>query len=265
MGTIGPLARGPADLGLVLDALAGPDSPQSTAWRLTLPAPRADTLHGYRIAAWLDDPACPVDAAVGDRLAAAVAGLRAAGAKVDEVSAPVDLRGSYRLFQRLCQPWMSLALTDAQFAEMCAVAAADGVGSHATWARDVTARGRDIAMAREERQDLIGRWAEFFRAYDALLCPVTPTPALPHAGGATPRRLRVNGTERDWWDQVIWVQAVSAAHLPVAVVPVGRAGGLPVGVQVVGPYLEDRTVVDLAARFDEVLEGYVPPPGYSTA
>jgi amidase len=264
MGTIGPLARGPADLGLVLDVLAGPDSPQATAWRLTLPAPRADTLSGYRIAAWLDDPGCPVDGAVGDRLAAAVAVLRAAGAKVEDVSAPVDLRGSYRLFQRLCQPEISPALTDAQFGELCAVAAADGGGAHATWARDVTARGRDIALAREERQELIGRWAEFFRAYDALLCPVTPTPALPHAGAA-PRRLTVNGKQRDWWDQVIWVQAVSAAHLPVAVVPVGHAGGLPVGVQVVGPHLEDRTVVDLAGRLDEVLEGYVPPPGYSTA
>jgi amidase len=65
---------------------------------------------------------------------------------------------------------------------------------------------------------------------------------------------------------VIWTQAISAVHLPVASVPVGHtAAGLPVGMQVVGPYLGDRTVVDLAGRLGEVLEGYRPPPGYSAA
>jgi amidase len=52
-------------------------------------------------------------------------------------------------------------------------------------------------------------------------------------------------------------------HLPVAAVPVGRApDGLPVGVQVVGPYLEDRTVVDVAVRISAVVGGFASPPGY---
>jgi amidase len=43
---------------------------------------------------------------------------------------------------------------------------------------------------------------------------------------------------------------------------VGRtAAGLPVGIQVVGPYLEDRTALWLAARLAEVTGGYVVPPG----
>jgi amidase len=35
-----------------------------------------------------------------------------------------------------------------------------------------------------------------------------------------------------------------------------------VGLQVVGPYLEDRTVLDVARRLAEVVGGYVPPPGF---
>ena len=45
--------------------------------------------------------------------------------------------------------------------------------------------------------------------------------------------------------------------------PVGRTrGGLPVGMQIVGPYLEDRTPIDFARRIGEVMGGFTPPPGY---
>jgi len=50
--------------------------------------------------------------------------------------------------------------------------------------------------------------------------------------------------------------------LPSTVIPVGRtAGGLPVGVQIVGPYLEDRTPLAFARCAEAVLGGFVPPPG----
>jgi amidase len=46
------------------------------------------------------------------------------------------------------------------------------------------------------------------------------------------------------------------------VVPVGRtASGLPVGIQIVGPYLEDRTTLAVGRLIEEVLGGFVAPPG----
>jgi amidase len=52
------------------------------------------------------------------------------------------------------------------------------------------------------------------------------------------------------------------AYLPATAVPVGRtSAGLPVGVQVVGPYLEDRTTLAAARCIEEVLGGFVVPPG----
>jgi amidase len=35
--------------------------------------------------------------------------------------------------------------------------------------------------------------------------------------------------------------------------------GLPVGVQIVGPYLEDRTAIDVARQFERILGGYRAP------
>src|SRR5436305_1741457 len=83
------VAWGAAELGLVLDVLvldviAGPDPGQAVGWRLALPPPRSETLSGYRIGVWPDDPGCPVDTGVGDAIAAAVDALRAAGATLTE-------------------------------------------------------------------------------------------------------------------------------------------------------------------------------------
>lgn len=53
------------------------------------------------------------------------------------------------------------------------------------------------------------------------------------------------------------------AYLPSTVAPIGlAANGLPVGVQIVGPYLEDYTTIDFAGRLADVIGGYQPPPGY---
>jgi amidase len=69
---------------------------------------------------------------------------------------------------------------------------------------------------------------------------------------------------RSYYDTLTaWAGLAGMAYLPATVAPVGRiAGGLPVGMQVVGPYLEDRTSIDFARRLAEVVGGYERPPGY---
>jgi len=62
---------------------------------------------------------------------------------------------------------------------------------------------------------------------------------------------------------MFWVFFATLAGLPATVAPIGKTGdGLPVGMQVVGPYLEDATPVDVAARMAEVVGGFEPPEGY---
>ena len=76
------------------------------------------------------------------------------------------------------------------------------------------------------------RWSQFFDRFDALLCPVSPVPAIPHDHDPdmVGRRVVINGEPREYWDQVRWIAAASACHLPATSVPVGLTqSGLPVG------------------------------------
>ncbi len=267
LGVMGPLGRSAADLGLLLDVLAGPDAWDAVGWRLALPPARHGSLRGYRVAAWLDDPYCPVDAAVRARGEETVAALRAAGVAVDTEARPVpDLGAAYRCYERLLWPVMSGGMAPDEVEEMARVAALatpDDANAFDRFTRAVTLRHRDWVAVDEERQQLRARWAEFFTRFDVLLCPITTTAAIPHdhAGTLLSRTIRVNGAERPYLDQIVWAGLVTMALLPSTVAPVGRTpDGLPVGLQVVGPYLEDRTTVDFAARLAEVIGGYEPPP-----
>jgi amidase len=49
--------------------------------------------------------------------------------------------------------------------------------------------------------------------------------------------------------------------LPATVIPLGlTAQGFPVGVQIVGPWLQDRTPLKLAELIERKFGGFVPPP-----
>jgi amidase len=98
-----------------------------------------------------------------------------------------------------------------------------------------------------------------------LLCPVILTPTfVQDASEFTSRTIVVNGETRSYVEHIQWPGLISMALLPSTVIPVGRtAGGLPVGVQIVGPYLEDRTPLAFAAAAERELGGFVPPPDFA--
>jgi amidase len=266
LNVAGPLARDAEDLELAFGLLAGPDDSQAKAWRLKLPPPRGRALGNYRILVWLDDEACRVDREVLEVLDAAVGQLEAAGATLEEGSGPIPLRDAIRVHRTLLMGVSCSGPTDEQFAGMvAAVQAGAGAGDddasrHLRW---LTQSKREWNAVNEERAQMVRRWQEFFERYDAVLCPVCAVAAIPH--DHTPqleaRRVIINGEPREYWDQVCWISMASAFYLPAVSVPVGvTASGLPVGLQIIAPHLEDRTALDLAGRVAQVTGGFVPPP-----
>jgi len=150
------------------------------------------------------------------------------------------------------------------FAALAAQLPPDDDSQMARSVRYATLRHRDWLFAHEERERVRARMASFFRDVDALLMPVTAVPAIPHDHSEpfTDRRIRVNQDDRHYTDLFGWITLATLAYLPATVAPVGRTrDGLPVGIQIVGPYLEDRTTLAVARHVTKVLGGFSPPPG----
>jgi amidase len=132
-------------------------------------------------------------------------------------------------------------------------------------ARAWSAPVKVFQAAERERIGARAVWQAYFRTHDAFLLPTAFVPAFAH--DHTPmgqRRLSTAGGARPYFDLSFWISFASLAGLPATTAPIGlTAGGLPVGIQILGPYLEDATPIDLASRLADLVGGFVPPPGYA--
>jgi amidase len=269
ISVVGPLARAPEDLALSLEVCAGADLWHAPGWTLTLPGAKSTRLKDWRIAVWLDDPHCAVDAAVSDRIAAAAQALARAGATVSLDARPdFDTGESHRAFIALLRAATSGRMPDALYDEkvrLAAQLAGDDCSYRALEARGITIRHRDWLAANERRFALRVAWRHFFERWDALLCPISPTTAFPHdhEPDRIKRTLAVNGKRTAYSDQLFWAGIAGIAYLPATVAPVGLAAdGLPVGVQIVGPEYGDRGTIELARLLAREIGGFRAPRGF---
>ena len=111
----------------------------------------------------------------------------------------------------------------------------------------------DLADAEIKRTQLHGRVAEFFGKYDFLLCPVTSVPPFPIEQEYV---TEVNGRKLDNYIQ--WMAtcyAITVTDHPAISAPAGFTDeGLPVGLQIVGGYRQDFSVLQMAKAFESATQ-----------
>jgi amidase len=269
LNVVGPMARSADDLALALEVLAGPDAPLATAYRLALPPPRHESLKDFRVLVIDQHPLLPTDNAVRIALERLADNLAKAGAKVARASPLVpDLALQGRTYQTLLTGFLGADMPVESYERMRQVAAGipkDDNGLDAVGARGWVLSHRDWIWADRMRAELVGRWRVLFGEFDVVVCPIMPTPAFPHNHDEPrARRIYIDGNHYAYLDQTVWAGVATLTGQPATAVPIGRSEqGLPIGAQVIGPYLEDRTTIAFAGLIERAFGGFVPPPGYA--
>jgi amidase len=272
MGVQGPLARSAEDLELALDVAAGPEVGEDTAWRLSIPPARRDRLSEFRIAMLPPIDWLPVDveiAAALDDLGSRLGrlGCRVKAAKPDALG---DHREHYALYLTLLAAVTSARVpAEQRRARLSVMRTRDDEWSRALQ-RGIESGAPDYVAWGGQRERYRDAWRAFFREWDVLLAPAFFVPAYPHWDKPWPdtpasiaRTLDVNGEPALEELGLVYPSVATLAGQPATAFPRGLTrGGLPIGLQAIGPYLEDRTPIRFAALVARELGGFTPPPGY---
>ncbi len=265
LAVVGPMARCAADLDLLLPILAGPRDPAVAA--PALKPPRRLTPQALRVAVWLDEPFAPVQRAVTDGVRRAAALLGAGGAVVDETARPsFRFEEAYEVFA-LLNHWIVGYGLPAKIRDKIASSAgsfAPGDLSH----RALQARGMRMTPSLyqevdQRRKRIIRQWAAFFERFDVVLMPCAPVAALAHdhEPNIMARTLDIDSVKAPYLNFLQWAAPAAVGNLPAAAVPVGLTdAGMPLGVQIVAPFLEDRTAIAVAAMLEAAHGGFRSPP-----
>ncbi len=103
------------------------------------------------------------------------------------------------------------------------------------------------------------------KKYDVLLCPTVGIAAFHHDRTDINIRMTLfNGQLISHRDIIApWSLPFNIAYLPATIAPVGfTPNRLPVGMQIVGPFLEDHTPIQFARLIEEEIAGpYKLPTG----
>lgn len=265
MNVLGPLARSVEDLSLILEIIRGPDDEDwdvpPVPWTEAPPRPLAQ----LRFAWTCDFGGIPVTRETRAAIAGLARELERRGCRVEE-RAPAGFD-----FEEAWELWGEIAIAEraATAPERVAErveALRESLGERVAVARGSAKGARasiaDYMAALTRRDALIRAIEKFFGDWDAWLCPVTVSPAIPHVPWGTP--VAVDEAQVPYFlAGTAYTCPFNLTGSPVAVLPLARSReGLPIGVQVVGRRWGEPALLALAKELSTLTGPFRPPPGY---
>jgi amidase len=262
LAVAGPMARYAEDLEASLRILAGPESPDSKAFQWFLPPARHEKLSDYRVRYVLEDAMMPVSAETKSVLESAIRACEKAGASVTR-GWPDGFR-----FQELLENYLFL-LGAFDFSVM-----PPGRQAHVrpglinrpdNIAKGALSHFAEWQIHNLKRLAYRAQWERLFESTDVFLLPSTFTAAFPHDPTPTDTRMiqLPEGGAQPFMNILAYISPATLTGCPATIAPAGLSkSGLPVGIQIVGPYLGDATPIRFAQLLAREIGGFQPPSGY---
>jgi amidase len=267
LSVIGPMARSADDLALELSVLAGPDKMwDGIGYELALPEPRHDRLADFRVLLIDEHPLCPTAVSVRTALEELTQHLVKLGCTVVRASPKMpDLEESTRTYIKFRWAYFGTDRSPDERALLDATAKALAINDQSLMAsglRSTTMSFPAWVQTSHVRDQLRAQWQALFQEVDVVLCPPMPTTAFPHDHSPLlTRRLDVDGKKIPYYDQIAWSTVATLTGLPATIAPISHdENGLPIGVQIIGGYLNDRTTIAFAGLLEREFGGFTRPP-----
>lgn len=266
LSVFGPMARSAADLTLELSIIAGPDElMDGVGYKLALPPSRRDKLADFRVLVVDEHPLCPTANNVKSALNDMAERLAKAGCTILRESATLpDLGLTGRVYRKLLSAFFSADLPPearARIEDAAKIVSPDDQSLAASGLRGFTMGHAEWIRQSRTRGVLRARWQALFQDVDVMLCPPMPTQAFPHDHSPQyARTLDVDGTKIPYNDQSAWAGIAILTGLPSTTMPIAQSDGLPIGMQITGGYLEDRTTIAFAGLVEREFGGFKAPP-----
>ena len=266
---VGPFARSVDDLALALDVLSTPDPADATSSRRSRPVYRAclgrEDLKGLRVGVVKEFEAYPVQAEIREALGRVEGILRGAGAEFLPVSLPTTIEAGLPCYYILAPAEASsnlarydgvrwgLSVEAEHLLDLYMKTRGEGFGAEVkrriltgTYVLSSGYYDAYYLVAQKARTQISREFTEAFRNVDMLLMPTTPT--LPFRKGENsedPIQMYLSD---------VFTLPVNLASLPALSLNAGNSpGGLPVGVQFVGPRWGEETLLGAAEAVERAL------------
>ncbi len=248
IGVTGPMARTVGDTALMLSVVAGPDDRSPLSYdvdtRAFVAATRTPSVKGWRVAWTPDlDGLIPVDGEVARVAEAATRVFRSLGAKLESACCSFSEVNDIVLGTRGLAMVANHADKLSQWKEQ--------MQKGLVWniEQGLKLSPEEIGRAEALRTMLWHRVRAFMETRDLLILPTVAVPPFPVE---MPYPTEINGRPLDNYTQWFFLTyGITVTGLPVISVPCGfTAGGLPVGLQIVGRRRQEAMVLRAAAAFE---------------
>lgn len=243
----GPMTRTVRDAALMLNALAGADPHDRLSFSEDIDFLQVmeGDIHGLRVGWSPDLGYAPVTKEVRDTAAAAAARFEELGCKVDEVDPGIP-----DPWDEICDPIWASAFSGYYHRQLEEIRDQLTPGLLEVIESGLEMSAAQLAEAHIRRNEYYHRWRAFMEDYDLLLTPTLPVTAFT-AGDDQPGEINGQPTTYLGWTKFTYPFNITGQ--PAATVPCGFDGsGLPIGLQIVGRYRDDTTVLRASAAFEEI-------------